>query len=52
MRKFWKNKQKDPGMLGYGDIFESYQRFNRIRKEFKGFCEQEQYNSKVMDSGK
>ncbi|MBN2411246.1 sulfatase [candidate division KSB1 bacterium] len=35
--------QKDPRMLGNGDIFESYPRYSRMRK-FKGFKKQGEYN--------
>jgi uncharacterized sulfatase len=38
-------EQGDPRMLGYGDIFESYPRFMRMR-QFPGFKEQGKYNSK------
>jgi len=38
-------KQGDPRMLGYGDVFESYPRFMRMR-QFKGFKEQGKYNPK------
>lgn len=36
-------EQKDPRMLGNGDIFESYPRYSRMRK-FEGFKKQGEYN--------
>jgi len=36
-------EQGDPRMLGYGDIFESYPRYSRMRN-FDGFKEQGEYN--------
>jgi len=37
-------EQKDPRILGYGDIFESYPRFGGMRKKFKGFKQRGEYN--------
>jgi len=37
-------EQKDPRILGYGDIFDSYPRFSHMREEFEGFKEQGKYN--------
>jgi len=39
--------QKDPRMLGKGDIFESYPRYSFMRK-FKGFRERGKYNKKFQ----
>ncbi len=36
--------QKDPRMLGAGDIFESYPRYSAMRPELGGFAQQGQYN--------
>ena len=43
-------EQKDPRVLGYGDIFESYPRFNRMRN-FEGFKERGKYNPRFMQKG-
>lgn len=43
-------KQRDPRILGYGDIFESYPRFNRMR-DFEGFKEQGKYNPNFIHEG-
>jgi len=46
LRSTLKNKlteQKDPRMLGNGDIFESYPRYSRMR-QFEGFKKQGEYN--------
>ena len=40
-------EQKDPRMLGYGDVFESYPRYSHMRK-FPGFKEQGKYNPKYQ----
>lgn len=40
--------QNDPRMLGGGDIFESYPRFNRMRPQLGGFAEAGQYNPKYQ----
>ncbi len=39
-------QQGDPRMLGYGDIWESYPRFGRMRPEVGGFAERGEYNPK------
>jgi uncharacterized sulfatase len=39
-------QQGDPRMLGYGDIFESYPRYGRMRPECGGFAERGKYNEK------
>jgi uncharacterized sulfatase len=36
--------QKDPRMLGAGDIFESYPRYSAMRPELGGFAKQGEYN--------
>ncbi len=38
----------DPRLLGYGDIWESYPRFNDMRPELGGFAEHGQYNPKYQ----
>ncbi|MCP5119467.1 MAG: sulfatase-like hydrolase/transferase, partial [bacterium] len=40
--------QRDPRMMGTGDIFESYPRFNRMRPQLGGFAESGQYNPKYQ----
>ena len=35
--------QKDPRVMGNGDVFESYPRYSRMRK-FSGFKEKGEYN--------
>jgi uncharacterized sulfatase len=40
--------QRDPRMLGTGDVFESYPRFSPMRPELGGFAEQGQYNPKYQ----
>ncbi|UCH11802.1 MAG: sulfatase [Fidelibacterota bacterium] len=42
--------QGDPRVLGYGDIFESYPRFNRMR-DLEGFKEYGKYNPKFIQEG-
>jgi uncharacterized sulfatase len=37
-------EQKDPRVLGTGDIFDSYPRMSAMRKELGGFAEQGKYN--------
>ncbi len=41
-------EQQDPRVLGRGDIFESYPRFQVMRPEFGGFAEQGKYNPKYQ----
>ncbi|UCD39369.1 MAG: sulfatase [Fidelibacterota bacterium] len=43
-------EQGDPRLLGYGDIFESYPRFNRMR-ELEGFRERGKYNPEFIQEG-
>lgn len=40
--------QKDPRVLGQGDIWESYPRFSPMRPELGGFAEQGKYNPKYQ----
>jgi uncharacterized sulfatase len=40
--------QQDPRVLGRGDIFESYPRFQTMRPELGGFAEQGKYNPKYQ----
>jgi uncharacterized sulfatase len=40
--------QKDPRVLGTGDVFDSYPRFGAMRPELGGFAEQGAYNSKYQ----
>ena len=44
-------EQKDPRVLGYGDIFDSYPRFRRMRN-FKGFKERGKYNPEYQKKAK
>jgi len=44
-------EQKDPRILGTGDIFDSYPRYSAMREEFEGFKEQGQYNPKFQPKG-
>jgi hypothetical protein len=39
-------QQKDPRVLGYGDIFDSYPRYGPMREYIGGFKEWGQYNPK------
>ena len=41
--KRYLKEQKDPRVMGNGDIFESYPSYSRMR-EFAGFKEKEEYN--------
>lgn len=41
-------EQQDPRVLGRGDIFESYPRFQVMRPELGGFAEQGKYNPKYQ----
>ena len=43
------SEQGDPRVLGYGDIIESYPRFNRMRSQFPGFAERGKYNLKYRE---
>jgi uncharacterized sulfatase len=40
--------QKDPRVLGTGDVFDSYPRFGAMRPELGGFAEQGAYNSRYQ----
>jgi len=40
--------QRDPRLLGKGDIWETYPRFSPMRPELGGFAEQGKYNPKYM----
>ena len=41
-------EQKDPRILGQGDVFESYPRHSPMRPELGGFAERGQYNPKYQ----
>jgi uncharacterized sulfatase len=41
-------EQKDPRMLGTGDIFDSYPRFSAMRPQLGGFAKQGEYNPKFQ----
>lgn len=41
-------EQKDPRVLGAGDVFESYPRYSFMRPELGGFAEQGKYNPKYQ----
>jgi N-sulfoglucosamine sulfohydrolase len=41
-------KHRDPRVLGYGDIFESYPRVSPMRPQLGGFAEQGKYNPKYQ----
>ena len=41
-------EQKDPRMLGYGDIFESYPRVSKMRPELGGFAKRGEYNPEYV----
>ncbi len=43
-------EQKDPRVLGYGDIFDSYPRVSSMR-DFEGFKERGKYNPRFMQKG-
>ncbi len=47
LREFLK-ETNDPRVLGYGDIWESYPRFNNMRPELGGFAEFGKYNPKYQ----
>jgi uncharacterized sulfatase len=40
------SRLKDPRVLGYGDVFESYPRHSAMRPELGGFAKQGEYNPK------
>lgn len=42
------HKQADPRILGYGDIFESFPRYQSFSPDLKGFKERGQYNPKYL----
>jgi uncharacterized sulfatase len=41
-------QQKDPRVLGYGDVFDSYPRYGPMRQYIGGFKKQGQYNPKYQ----
>ena len=41
-------EQKDPRLLGDGDVWESYPRFSAMRPELGGFAEEGRYNRKYQ----
>src|SRR6185436_11038425 len=46
-------EQKDPRVLGQGDVFESYPYYQKLPEQgFSGFFEYGKYNPKYMQSGR